>query len=50
MQLIDKDMEAKMYRFIVDFDMHLEDCRLDLLNKFVDGDELEESIEDKKDI
>ncbi len=51
MGIIEKDMEVKSYRFIVDFDMHLEDCRLDFQNKFVKDngvDDLEESIEDKK--
>ena len=53
MAMIEKDMEVKSYRFIVDFDMHLEDCRLDFQNKFVKDngvDDLEESIEDKKNI
>jgi len=29
-------MKLKSYRLIVDFDMHLEDCRLDFRNTFVD--------------
>jgi len=29
MKLINQDMQAKLYRLIVDFDMHLEDCSLD---------------------
>jgi hypothetical protein len=32
MLMIKEDMENKNYRKIVDFDMHLEDCRMDFRN------------------